>query len=86
MEIEREVVARVVKTTDIEVHVTRLSTELGEYTEIREYVVSLEQYGRGITFPGWMPEIRDTIIHGLQSLPEVPEGAPAKKAGEPVAQ
>ena len=52
MSMERRIVhARVPKATDIEVHVSELYTELGNFVDIREFVVSLEQYGRGITLP-----------------------------------
>lgn len=47
----RIVHTRVPKTSDIEIHVSTLETAHGEFTDIREFVVSLEQYGRGITFP-----------------------------------
>lgn len=59
---QRTVHKTVPKTSDIEIHVSSLSTEYGEFVEIREYVVSLEQYGRGITFPA---SLRDDIINGL---------------------
>lgn len=40
------------KANDIEIHVSTLEVDNGDrYTDIREYVVSLQQYGRGITFP-----------------------------------
>lgn len=54
--IERTVHSRVPKTDDIEIHVSTLDTENGQYTDIREFVVSLEQYGRGITFPARLTE------------------------------
>lgn len=47
----RTVLTKVPKASDIEIHVSTVATEYGEFTEVREYVVSLDQYGRGITFP-----------------------------------
>lgn len=49
---DRTVLRRVPKTYDIEIHFSRLTTSEGDqYTDIREYVLSLDRYGRGITFP-----------------------------------
>ena len=50
-DLNRTVHARTPKTSDIEIHVSTLETEQGLFTEIREYVKSLDQYGRGLTFP-----------------------------------
>lgn len=52
------------KTSDIEVHVSTLEVESGDkYTDIREYVVSLGQYGRGITFPAGLTGGIEVGIH-----------------------
>ena len=51
MAFTRTVLKRVPKATDIEIHVTKVESDYGKYTEIREYVVSKDRYGRGITFP-----------------------------------
>lgn len=51
MQIDRTVHTRVPKATDIEIHTSTLVTESGTFVDIREYVVSLESYGRGITMP-----------------------------------
>ena len=63
---KRIVHSRAVKTDDIEVHTSTLETEFGPYVEIREYVVSLEQYGRGITFPA---ELTQVVQAGLGDAP-----------------
>lgn len=47
----RKVMSQTPKTGDLEIHVSTLATESGTFGEIREYVVSLDQYGRGVTFP-----------------------------------
>lgn len=72
-DIERTVLHRTVKTHDIEIHVSTLRTPLGEFTDIREYVVSLDQYGRGITFPASLTGdialgVRDAELSGLGEL------------------
>lgn len=63
--IKRTVHSRVPKTDDVEIHVSTLDTEHGQYTDIREFVVSLEQYGRGITFPA---RLTPPIVEGLNSF------------------
>lgn len=50
-EFDRRVIARIEEDRDLEVHVSVLTTEGHDYVEIREYVPSLKQYGRGITVP-----------------------------------
>lgn len=61
------------KATDVEIHVSTITVENGDrYTEIREYVVSLQQYGRGITFPEAGTE---GVLQGLEvALGRVPTG------------
>lgn len=63
--IKRTVHSTVPKTDDIEIHVSTLDTENGQYTDIREFVVSLEQYGRGITFPA---RLTPSIAEGLNAF------------------
>lgn len=65
MEPTRTVHMSVPKCDDIEVHVSTLQTELGQYTEIREFVVSMEQYGRGITVPA---RLTGDLIKGLSDV------------------
>lgn len=62
MKLERTVHSTVEKAHDLEVHVSTLTTERGDYTEIREYVPSLQAYGRGITFP---KELSKSVKDGL---------------------
>lgn len=63
MAVERTIHSRTPKTSDIEIHVSTLTTEGGlVFTEIREYIVSLDQYGRGITFP---QDLTDAVEQGL---------------------
>jgi len=62
----RTVLARADKASDIEVHVSGLETEDGNlFIDIREYVVSLDQYGRGITVPSRM---LSTLKDGLNAF------------------
>jgi hypothetical protein len=63
--LNRTVHSRVAKTSDIEIHVSTLVTDSGTYTEIREYIKSLDQYGRGLTFPATQ-EITQGLLDGLE--------------------
>ena len=69
--LNRTVHSRVEKTSDIEIHVSTLVTDNGTFTEIREYVVSLDRYGRGLTFPATQ-RILDSVLSGLEDA-HVPE-------------
>lgn len=62
MATERTVYSRTKKTSDIEIHVSTLTTDSGTYAEIREFIVSLDQYGRGITFPS---ALSDEVLQGI---------------------
>lgn len=62
--LNRTVHSRVAKTSDIEIHVSTLVTDSGNFTEIREFIKSLDQYGRGLTFPSSHATI-EIITHGL---------------------
>lgn len=72
--LQKTVHTKVPKTSDLEIHVSTVEAPGGDvYGEIREYVVSLGQYGRGITFPATQ-EILESITLGLGSIviPVVP--------------
>ena len=60
----RTVHSRTKKTDDIEIHVCTVDTDHGSFTDVREYVVSLDQYGRGLTFPAGVTE---EVLNGLES-------------------
>lgn len=49
--ITREVILRVPRKYDIEIHVSKVTIDEVEYADVREYVISLAQYGRGIVLP-----------------------------------
>lgn len=50
--LQRTVHSRAAVANDKEIHVsTVIAPNGGAYTEIREYIVSLDQYSRGVTFP-----------------------------------
>ena len=66
--IKRTVHAKVPKTEDIEIHVSTLETENGQYADIREYVISLEQYGRGITYAAKYTENIQRGLDGVQEM------------------
>lgn len=59
---ERVVHQRIPQVYDRELHVSTLFTPYGSFTDIREYVVSLDQYGRGVTF---QPQHIETVRAGL---------------------
>lgn len=66
MATQRTVLTRTPKTSDIEIHVSTLQPESGGiYAEVREYIVSLDQYGRGVTFPA-KAETVEALVNGLQ--------------------
>jgi hypothetical protein len=72
-DLNRTVHTRTPKTSDIEVRVSTLTTENGPFVEIREYVKSLDQYGRGITFPAenqMLMSVIDGLTHAVQPLAE----------------
>lgn len=49
--ITRKVVLTVPRKYDLEIHVSKAKIDDAEYVDIREFVVSLQQYGRGIVLP-----------------------------------
>lgn len=51
----RKVLARVTKADDLEVHTSKAVMDGVAVLDIREYVPSLDQYGRGTTLP-WSPQ------------------------------
>jgi len=59
--VKRTVLGRVPIADDREVHVSRLSTAGEGFVEIREYIPSLKEYGRGIVVPDTGP-----VVLGLQ--------------------
>ena len=73
--INRTVHATVPKTDDIEIHVCTLETENGPFTDIREFIVSLQQYGRGITFPVRLTrDIGAGLAYVIGGMPEPAHG------------
>lgn len=62
---ERVVHARVPYVTDKEVHVSTVqSPQDGKFVDVREYIPSLEEYGRGITVP---LRLLHEVLQGLES-------------------
>lgn len=60
----RTVSATINKARDVEIHVSNIAVDTyGVFTEIREFIPSLNQYGRGVTFPA---ELTEEVISGLQ--------------------
>lgn len=48
---KRKVISREKVADDLELHVTRISVSGEIFIEVRNYVPSLKEYGRGVTFP-----------------------------------
>lgn len=61
-EIERNVITVVSKDTDLEMHVSTLHTDRGKFIDVREFVPSLAQYGRGVTYP---ERFNEDVLNGL---------------------
>jgi hypothetical protein len=61
--ISRTVLSDIETSPDRHVHVSRLETDdSGAYLDIREYIPTLDQYGRGITLPiRYTQEIIDAL-------------------------
>ena len=64
-EITSEVLHIAEVSDDLEIHVTVHQTEAGDFVDLRQYVPSLERYGRGMTWP-----VGNTrgIVEGLQGV------------------
>lgn len=74
MEIDREVVYVRPKAADIQYHVSVISTDHGKFLDFREYVKSLDEYGRGMTFPA---EDWDKVARALAGALEEDDDAGA---------
>lgn len=65
-DIERTVHARVPYVSDKEMHVSTVqSPEDGLFVDMREFIPSLDAYGRGVTFP---LGLLDEVLKGLESV------------------
>lgn len=63
---ERQVVATFARRFDLEIHVAKITVEELPYVDVREYVPSLGQYGRGILLPKHMAvEISSAIAEAV---------------------
>lgn len=61
---QRKVYKKIQVRSDIEIHVYRRRVDNVDFYDVREFVVSLDQYGRGITFPG---DVFDDVWTGLEA-------------------
>lgn len=60
---DRKVYQSFYRRHDLDIHVCRVTVEDKMYVDVREFIPSLEQYGRGILIPvNYGPEIA-TAIH-----------------------
>lgn len=65
-EAARKVRVRVPYVSDKELHVSLVaSPNDGDFVDLREFIPSLKQYGRGITFP---LELLDEVSGGLEAI------------------
>lgn len=64
--IHRQVLGRVVKADDLEVHTCRATLDGVTVLDIREYVPSLDAYGRGTTLP-WNTETLKVMRAALRN-------------------
>jgi hypothetical protein len=64
MTTERKIYQRIPSRPDIEIHVYSRTVEGQIYFDVREYVISKDEYGRGITFRA---EQFDPIWTGLEA-------------------
>jgi hypothetical protein len=59
---DRKVLRTVNRKHDLDVHVSRVTVEDETYVDVREFIPSLQQYGRGILLPlRWAHEIGKAI-------------------------
>jgi hypothetical protein len=62
---KRKVHERTPIADDLEVHISTIKSAGQTFYEIRQYIPSLKQYGRGITVPAAAPRASADIIAGL---------------------
>lgn len=61
---QRKIYKRIPSRPDVEIHVFRRTVDGVDFFDVREFIVSLEQYGRGITFP---EDVFDDVWTGLET-------------------
>jgi hypothetical protein len=62
------ILARVKKLADLETHIRLVRVEGVEVLEFRDYVPSLDEYGRGYWFDVQSPSTVQTIIEALTEV------------------
>jgi hypothetical protein len=65
--LDREVYATIRKADDLEVKVSRVDFDGNVYAEIREYVPSLNEFGRGILIDRKDAHDVATALHDIQN-------------------
>jgi hypothetical protein len=63
--VKRKVHAKTPIADDLEVHISVVTTAGRKFLEVRNYIPSLKQYGRGITLPSDPPHVVNDVIAGL---------------------
>lgn len=59
-----EVVAKLPKAPDLEIHVRKVDVDGIQVVEVRDYILSLKEYGRGYWVPA-NPATIDALIEAL---------------------
>ena len=69
---QREVLLRVPRRYDLDIHVAKITIEDGTYVDVREFIPSLQQYGRGILIPA---DRAESLGESISRLGETLAGA-----------
>lgn len=72
---KKRVVAVVPKSADLECHVRVVEVENVRVLELRDYIPSLDEYGRGF----WIPLSESAIFGVINGLTEVINSEPVEK-------
>jgi len=77
-DVRREILVEVAKAPDLDLHVSILHTPWADYAEIRDYVPSIEKYGRGVLIPASaLEEVTIAMLSISGSAAPQPEATPA---------
>jgi hypothetical protein len=71
MQLLRTVVGRIPKFDDVEIHVSEVVSHDRRFAEFREYIPSLDAYGKGLTFP---IEMLNEVLNAAEKMPYPTEG------------
>lgn len=66
MGIARATTGKIKKFEDVEIHVSEVQSQGQVFAEIREFIPSLGQYGKGITFP---VALLNEVLNAAEKIP-----------------